>query len=50
MKKLGTVPIPEARYQKGENRAQIARRMLDELTPGNADLYEFADKNEAKKP
>ncbi|HAL16860.1 MAG TPA: hypothetical protein DCP32_08940 [Anaerolineaceae bacterium] len=22
--------------------------MLDELTPGKADLYEFADKNEAK--
>lgn len=48
MKKLGTVPIPENRYQKEGNRAQKARQMLDELTPGKADLYEFADKKEAQ--
>ena len=47
MKKLGTVPIPEIRYQREGNRAQAARKALEELTPGKADLYEFADKKEA---
>lgn len=48
MQKLGTVPIPYNRYQKQENRAQMARKMLAELTPGKADLYEFADHKEAQ--
>lgn len=48
MKKLGTVPIPENRYQKEGNRAQTARKMLDELTPGKADLYEFETKRDAQ--
>jgi hypothetical protein len=48
MKKLGTIPIPELRYQKKGNRAQMARKMLEELVPGKADLYEFVDKKEAQ--
>lgn len=48
MKKLGTVPIPNLRYQRDGNRAQMARQMLTELTPDKADLYEFSDKEEAK--
>lgn len=47
MKKLGTVPIPENRYRHDANRAQKARQMINDLKPGSADLYEFADKKEA---
>jgi hypothetical protein len=47
MKKLGTVPIPENRYQKDGNRAQMARKMISELVPGKADLYEFETKHDA---
>lgn len=48
MKKLGTVPIPEIRYQREGNRAQHAREMINGLVPGKADLYEFTDKKEAQ--
>ena len=49
MQKLGTVPIPDNRYQRNrENRAHQARKLLSELTPGKADLYEFEDKKDAQ--
>ena len=50
MQKLGTVPIPNNKYQRNnkENRAHLARKILSELTPGKADLFEFDDKKDAQ--
>lgn len=44
---LGKTEIPND-YRKRENKAQMCRELLEGLTNGQADLYEFGSKKEAE--
>lgn len=47
MKKLGSVPIPTEYSKTAENKAKTARRMLNELQTGLADVYELDNAKDA---
>ena len=44
IKKVGSFAIPESYEKEPKNKAETARQMISDLTPGHVDIYELTDK------